>query len=75
MKFEKRSTTLNEILNCQRSSFEKTGLGYCEKKENCNKEASTSSKYSSEERTNSYVDILKKYIKVEYNRKEEQYVP
>jgi hypothetical protein len=75
MKFEKISTTLNEILNCQRSPFDKTGLGYSEKKEVANEEASTSSKQSSEERTKSYVDILKKSIKVEDNRKEEQYVP
>jgi uncharacterized protein (DUF2252 family) len=75
MKFEKRSTTLNEILNCQRSSFDKTGVGYSEKKGVAHQEASTSSKQSSEERTKSYVDILKKYTKIENNRKEEQYVP
>jgi hypothetical protein len=44
MKFEKISTTLNEILNFQRSPFDRTGLGYSEKKEVANEEASTSSK-------------------------------
>jgi hypothetical protein len=75
MKFQKSSTTLNEILNCQRSPFDKTGLGYSEKKVDVEEEASTSSKQSSEEKTKSYVDILKKYIKVEDNEKQEQNVP
>jgi hypothetical protein len=47
MKFEKSSATLDEILNCQRSPFDKTGLGYSEKKETA-KEDSTSSKQLSE---------------------------
>jgi hypothetical protein len=75
LKFEIISTTLNEILNYQRSAFDKTGLGYSEKKEGVNEEASTSSKQSSTERTKSYVDIIKTYIKVEYNREIEQYAP
>jgi hypothetical protein len=44
MKFEKISATLDEILNCQRSPFDKTGLGYSEKKETA-KEDPTSSKH------------------------------
>jgi hypothetical protein len=44
MKFKKSSTTLNEILNRQRSPLDKTGLGCSEKKEAANEEASTSSK-------------------------------
>jgi hypothetical protein len=53
MKFENISTTLNEILNRQRSPFDRIGLGYSEKKEVDNEEASTSSKQSSKERTKS----------------------
>jgi hypothetical protein len=33
MKFEKSSTTLDEIQNCQRSPLDKTNLGYSEKNE------------------------------------------
>jgi hypothetical protein len=33
MKFENNFGSLDEILNCQRSPFDKTGLGYNEKKE------------------------------------------
>jgi hypothetical protein len=44
MKFEKSFTTLNEILNCQRLTFEKTGLGYSEKKEDANEYTSKTSK-------------------------------
>jgi hypothetical protein len=62
MKFKKIHTTLNEILNRQISPFDKTGLGYNEKKEAANEEASTSSKQSSEERTRSYADIINNYI-------------
>jgi hypothetical protein len=47
----------------------------CSEKEVANEEASTYSKHSSEERNMSYVDIINNYIKVEYNRKENQYVP
>jgi hypothetical protein len=43
MKFERIYTTLNEILNYQRSPFDKTGPDYNEKKEAANEEASTSS--------------------------------
>jgi hypothetical protein len=68
MKFEKISTTLNEILSYQRSPFEKFGLGYKKKKET-DKEASTSSKKLS------YVDVLKNPIKVEDNWKQEHNVP
>ena len=70
MKFEKSSVALEEILNCQRSPFDKTVLGYSEKKEVSNEEASTSSKQSSEERTKSYADILKTSIKVEEDMQE-----
>jgi endo-beta-N-acetylglucosaminidase D len=42
--FEKSSIILNEILNHQRSQFEKTGLHYNKGKETANEEASTSSK-------------------------------
>jgi hypothetical protein len=73
--FEKRSTTLNGILNCQRLPLEKIGLGYNKRKEAANEEASTSSKQSSEERTKNYADTLRKSIKFENNKKEEQYVP
>jgi hypothetical protein len=38
-KFEKSSTILNEILNCEISPFEKIGLDYNEKKEAANEEA------------------------------------
>jgi hypothetical protein len=75
IKYEKSSTTLNEILNHQRSPFDKTGLGYNKGKETANEEASTSSKQSNEERTKKYVDSLRSFIKVEDNRKEELYVP
>jgi hypothetical protein len=75
MKFKKSSTTLNEILNRQRSPFDRTSLGYSEKKEVTNEEASTSSKQSSEERTKSYANIIKNSIKDEDNKKEDQYVP
>jgi hypothetical protein len=53
MKFENIFTTLNKILNYQRSPFDKIGLGYNKKKET-DKEDSTSSKQLS------YADVLKK---------------
>jgi hypothetical protein len=43
IKFENNSSSLNEILNCQRSPFDRTGLGYSENKETT-KEDPTSSK-------------------------------
>jgi hypothetical protein len=67
LEFEKISTTLNQILNYQRSTFDKIDLGYNEKKETGN-EVSTSSKQLS------YVDLLKNPIKVEYHRKQEKNV-
>jgi hypothetical protein len=70
-KYENVSTTLNEILKHQRSPFDKTSLGYNKGKETTIEEASTSSKQSNEERTKKCVDILKIFIKVEYNRKED----
>jgi hypothetical protein len=69
MKFEKSSTTLSEILNCQRSPFDKTVLGYSEKKEVSNEEASTSSKQSSEERTESYAYIIKNVSRLKTTRR------
>jgi hypothetical protein len=70
MKFEKGSTTLNEILNRQRSPFDRVGLGYNGEKEATNEETSTR-----EKRTKSYANIIKNYIKGEDNMKEDQYVP
>jgi hypothetical protein len=66
---------LNEILNHQISPFDITDLGYNTGKETSNEEASTSSKYSNEERINKYNDSLEMFIKVEYNAKEKPYVP
>jgi len=66
---------LNEILNHQGSPFEKTGIGYSEKKEATHEEASTYSKQSSEERTKSYADIFKHSTKIENNNKEYQHNP
>jgi hypothetical protein len=43
-KFENRSTTLNEIIKCQRSPFDRTGPNYSKKKVDVEEEASTSSK-------------------------------
>jgi len=38
------STVLNEILNDQREQYDRMGLGYSDRKEYVNEEASTSSK-------------------------------
>jgi hypothetical protein len=69
--FEKSSVTLDEILIFQRSPFDRTGLGYREKKE-ISKEDPTSSKQVSERKTKSYVDVLKTPIKVEDNKSEKK---
>lgn len=63
LKFEKSTAILDEILNSQRSPFDKTGLGYT-----C--EGSSSTMQKDEEEPNRYVVVLKDSIKnEEYNKK------
>jgi len=53
MKFEKSSTILEDILNVQRSPFDKTGLGYDNNKKNVDSEIP-----KREEKTQSYANML-----------------
>jgi hypothetical protein len=49
---------LYEILNHQRAPYDRMGIGYSNKTEDVNEEASTSSKKPREERNQSYVALL-----------------
>ena len=71
LKFKKSSTTLDNMLNYQRSPFDKTGLGYDEQKnvekgesskpptKKVEEECSKIPENKSEEKAKSYADILR----------------
>jgi hypothetical protein len=77
LKFEKSIETLDDIINCQRYPFIKTGLGY-DKSQMTTKEDSKATeppKKVNEGKSKSYVDVLKISINDEDNRKKENDVP
>ena len=77
LKFEKSVKILYDIINCKRSPFIKTGLGY-DKIHMTTKDyskATESPKKLNERKSKSYVNVLKSFINNEDNRKKENGIP